>query len=69
MLNMKNFLSIFLFFTVISFTFNAPQVSAQTSQSAEKKTTYKKARALQTSTAKRILKIDESLEEVDDEGK
>ena len=45
MLNMKNFLSIFLFFTVISFTFNAPQVSAQTSQSAEKKTTYKKARA------------------------
>ena len=69
MLNMKNFLSIFLFFTVISFTFNAPQVSAQTSQSAEKKTTYKKARALQTSTAKRILKIVEALEEVDDEGK
>ena len=66
---MKNFLSIFLFFTVISFTFNVPQVSAQTSQSVEKKTTYKKARALQTSTAKRILKIVEALEEVDDEGK
>ena len=68
-LNMKNLLSIFLFFTVISFTFNVPQVSAQTSQSVEKKTTYKKARALQTSTAKRILKIVEALEEVDDEGK
>ena len=38
-------------------------------QSQDKKVTYKKARALQTSTAKKIVKVVEALERVDDEGK
>ena len=35
-------------------------------QSQDKKVTYKKARALQTSTAKKIVKVVEALERVDD---
>ncbi len=38
-------------------------------QSSDQKVTYKKARALQTSTAKRIVKVVEALERVDEEGK
>tara|TARA_B100000214_G_scaffold219878_1_gene159900 strand:+ start:362 stop:1783 length:1422 start_codon:yes stop_codon:yes gene_type:complete len=38
-------------------------------QSQDKKVTYKKARALQTSTAKKIVKVVEALERVDEEGK
>ena len=38
-------------------------------QSQDQKVTYKKARALQTSTAKKIVKVVEALERVDEEGK
>ena len=38
-------------------------------QSSDQKVTYKKARALQTSTAKKIVKVVEALERVDEEGK
>ncbi len=56
-------LSLFFIFSVISLPI---QVDAQ---SQEKKVTYKKARALQTSTAKKIVKVVEALERVDEEGK
>ena len=56
-------LSIFFIFSVISFPI---EIDAQ---SQEKKVTYKKARALQTSTAKKIVKVVEALERVDEEGK
>ena len=38
-------------------------------QSGDKNVTYKKARALQTSTAKKIVKVVEALERVDENGK
>ena len=56
-------LSIFFIFSIISFPI---EIDAQ---SQEKKVTYKKARALQTSTAKKIVKVVEALERVDEEGK
>ena len=56
-------LSLFCIFSVISLPI---QIDAQ---SQEKKVTYKKARALQTSTAKKIVKVVEALERVDEEGK
>ena len=56
-------LSLFFIFSVISLPI---QIDAQ---SQEKKVTYKKARALQTSTAKKIVKVVEALERVDEEGK
>lgn len=56
-------LSLFLIlsFAVVPFDIDA--------QSQDQKVTYKKARALQTSTAKRIIKVVEALERVDEEGK
>ena len=73
----KNFtLSIFsvfaLFIGTVSFKINAQQ-SANTSGNSENTNLaptrkYKKARALQSSTAKKMAKVYEALEEVDEKG-
>ena len=44
-------------------------LDAQSASGNAKKQTYRKARVLQSSTAKKIQKVVEALERVDDEGK
>ena len=56
-------LSLFFVFSLLSLPIDLD------AQSQDKKVTYKKARALQTSTAKKIVKVVEALERVDEEGK
>ena len=56
-------LSLFFVFSLAFIPFNID------AQSQDKKVTYKKARALQTSTAKKIVKVVEALERVDEDGK
>jgi tetratricopeptide (TPR) repeat protein len=56
-------LSLFFVFSLMSLPIDLD------AQSQDKKVTYKKARALQTSTAKKIVKVVEALERVDEEGK
>ena len=53
-----------LFIISITFSFGAMELSAQDSNLTPKKTKskYKKARVLQTSTAKKVVKIVEALE-------
>ena len=60
------FLRLLSLFFVFSLVFIPFVIDAQ---SQDKKVTYKKARALQTSTAKKIVKVVEALERVDEEGK
>jgi len=57
-------------FALLAFTFSYPTtfVEAQSNDRAKTQTKYKKARALQTSTAKKMAKVYEALEEVDDKG-
>tara|TARA_B100001559_G_C16487800_1_gene616900 strand:- start:415 stop:1857 length:1443 start_codon:yes stop_codon:yes gene_type:complete len=57
-------------FALLAFTFSYPTtfVEAQSNDRAKNQTKYKKARALQTSTAKKMAKVYEALEEVDDKG-
>ena len=60
------FLRLLSLFFVFSLAFIPFDIDAQ---SQDKKVTYKKARALQTSTAKKVVKVVEALERVDEEGK
>ena len=60
------FLRLLSLFFVFSLVFVSFDIDAQ---SQDKKVTYKKARALQTSTAKKVVKVVEALERVDEEGK
>ena len=60
------FLRLLSFFFVLSLVVLPFDLGAQ---SSDQKVTYKKARALQTSTAKKIVKVVEALERVDEEGK
>jgi tetratricopeptide (TPR) repeat protein len=57
-------------FALLAFTFSYPAtfVEAQSNDRAKTQTKYKKARALQTKTAKQMAKVYEALEEVDDKG-
>ena len=57
-------------FALLAFTFSYPTtfVEAQSNNKPKTQTKYKKARALQTSTAKKMAKVYEALEEVDDKG-
>jgi len=57
-------------FALLAFTFYYPAtfVEAQSNDRAKTQTKYKKARALQTKTAKQMAKVYEALEEVDDKG-
>lgn len=52
----------------ISFTFSPSYLEAQSTTKEKKQIKYKKARALQTKTAKKMAKVYEALEEVDDKG-
>ena len=56
-------LSLFFVFSLVAVPFDLG------AQSQDQKVTYKKARALQTSTAKKIVKVVEALERVDENGK
>ena len=65
---MKLFTS-FIFATLFAFSFTtAVHLNAQSADQKKKKPVYRKARVLQASTAKKIVKIVEALEEMDDEG-
>ena len=73
MTNMRNFLSIIfvaslLITAPLSFDLNA-QAGTQKKQNDDMKQKYRKARVLQTSTAKKITKVVEALERVNEEGK
>ena len=70
---MRNFLSIIfvaslLITAPLSFDLNA-QAGTQKNQNDDMKQKYRKARVLQTSTAKKITKVVEALERVNEEGK
>ena len=65
---MNRRVSIYLF-SLLAIFFVATPISIEAqSQTDKKPIKYKKARALQTSTAKKMAKVYEALEEVDDTG-
>ena len=58
-------------FALLAFSFSyilLPFVEAQSSDKSKKQIKYKKARALQSKTAKQMAKVYEALEVVDDKG-
>ena len=66
---MNRKLTIYLFSTLaMMFAFSSNYIEAQSQPETKKQIKYKKARALQTSTAKKMAKVYEALEEVDDKG-
>ena len=66
---MKKKFTIYLFSTfALFFAFSSINLEAQSQSDTKKPIKYKKARALQTSTAKKMAKVYEALEEVDDAG-
>ena len=66
---MKKRFSLHLFSVLaILFAFSSVQIEAQSQSETKKPIKYKKARALQTSTAKKMAKVYEALEEVDEKG-
>ena len=67
---MRKKISFFLFsILVISFSFSSLHIRAQEDEALKKQPVkYKKARALQASTAKKMAKVNEALEVVDDKG-
>ena len=67
--HMNRKLTIYLFSTLaIMFALSSNYIEAQSQPETKKQIKYKKARALQTSTAKKMAKVYEALEEVDDKG-
>ena len=66
---MKKSKIIYLFaLLALSFSYPSSYVEAQSSESSKKQIKYKKARALQTKTAKKMAKVYEAFEVVDDKG-
>ena len=66
---MKKKFTIYLFSSLaLLFSFSSINLEAQSQSDTKKPIKYKKARALQTSTAKKMAKVYEALEEVDDAG-
>jgi tetratricopeptide (TPR) repeat protein len=66
---MKKKFTTYLFSTLaLLFAFSSVNLEAQSQSDTKKPIKYKKARALQTSTAKKMAKVYEALEEVDDAG-
>ena len=64
---MKKKFTIYLFSALaLLFAFSSINLEAQSQSDTKKPIKYKKARALQTSTAKKMAKVYEALEEVDD---
>ena len=51
-----------------SFSYTTSHVEAQSSDKPKKQIKYKKARALQSKTAKKMAKVYEAFEEVDENG-
>ena len=66
---MKKSFSICIFsILVVLFAISPFEIKAQSQSETKKQIKYKKARALQTSTAKKMAKVYEALEEVDENG-
>ena len=66
---MKKKFTIYLFSSLaMLFAFSSLNLEAQSQSETKKPIKYKKARALQTSTAKKMAKVYEALEEVDEAG-
>ena len=66
---MKKSKIIYLFaLLALSFSYPTGYIEAQSSESSKKQIKYKKARALQTKTAKKMAKVYEAFEAVDDKG-
>ena len=66
---MKKKISIYLFSSLaMLFAFSTNYIEAQSQTENKKPIKYKKARALQTSTAKKMAKVYEALEIVDEKG-
>ena len=70
---MNNFFNksqIIYLLAILAFAFSYPStyINAQSSDKPKTQTKYKKARALQSKTAKKMAKVYEALEEVDDKG-
>ena len=66
---MKKIFSICIFsILVVLFAISPFEIKAQSQSETKKQIKYKKARALQTSTAKKMAKVYEALEEVDENG-
>ena len=53
---------------VFAFSYPSTYLEAQSADKPKTQTKYKKARALQSKTAKKMAKVYEALEEVDDKG-
>ena len=70
MIKLLNKSKLLYLFALLAFTFSYPTtyVEAQSSDKPKKQTKYKKARALQSKTAKKMAKVYEALEEVDEKG-
>ena len=66
---MKNLSIIFLSLGLVLCIPYSMNLGAQSANENNKKQTYRKARVLQSSTAKQIQKVVEALEKVDEEGK
>lgn len=66
---LKKSISLYVF-ALLAFSFSYPTsyIEAQSSNQSKKQIKYKKARALQSKTAKKMAKVYEALEEVDDKG-
>ena len=66
---MKKIFSICIFsILAVLFAISPFEIKAQSQSETKKQIKYKKARALQTSTAKKMAKVYEALEEVDENG-
>ena len=70
MIKLLNKSKLLYLFALLAFTFSYPTTyaEAQSSDKPKKQTKYKKARALQSKTAKKMAKVYEALEEVDEKG-
>ncbi len=66
-INKKFSVSLFSILAIL-FSFTSFEIEAQSQTDTKKQIKYKKARALQSSTAKKMAKVYEALEEVDEKG-
>ena len=67
LINKSKFLYVFAILA-FSFSYTTSYIEAQSSDKPKKQIKYKKARALQSKTAKKMAKVYEALEEVDEKG-
>ena len=67
LINKSKFLYVFAILA-FSFSYTTSYIEAQSTDKPKKQIKYKKARALQSKTAKKMAKVYEALEEVDEKG-